>query len=85
MLHHSRLQRRMRLQPGDPALHLILHAVVVAAIRFVPMDGTQSAGWISQVTKASRDFVVLNAPGDLCVSSIEALIIVAYDEVSTRI
>lgn len=85
MLHQSRLQRRMRIQPDDPALRVILHALVVAAIRFVGMDSSHSADWISQVTKASRDFVVLNAPGDLCVSSIEALIIVAYNEVSTRI
>jgi hypothetical protein len=62
---------------------IVLHAMVVASTRFVNADsyGLADEEVLSMVQR-SRSTVVLNAMDDLSVENLQALVIVAFDDVS---
>lgn len=64
------------------SLEVILHAMVVAALRFVKTDGSMSLSSILHSATQSRKWVVLHAMDILYVENLLALIIVAFDDVS---
>lgn len=85
MIHQNKFEERMKSRPGDEALDVVLHAIVVAAIRFVTADYLDNADHIVQITKTSRDYVILHAMDTLCVENLQALTIVAFDDVRASI
>lgn len=65
------------------SLVVILHAIVVAAIRFQCSDNNSiSESEAESRAKRSRSIVVLTAMDNLSVENLQALIIIAFDDVS---
>jgi len=65
------------------SLVVILHAMVVAAIRYgYSDDSITSQAEAESRGKTSRSIVVLTAMDDLSVENLQALIIIAFDDVS---
>lgn len=61
---------------------IVIHAIVVAAIRFAhPETHGLSATDVESQTRKSRSIVVLNAMDSLSVENLQALIIIAFDDV----
>jgi hypothetical protein len=83
ILHETRFRSRMLDPDQRPLLVVIIHAMVVAAIRFArPEAHGLSAADVEAKAKRSRSIVVLNAMDSLSVENLQALIIIAFDDVS---
>ena len=82
MLHDSQFRHRLR-DPDDFArLLVILHAMVVAALRFVDVDRSSlSLHEVDRQVDKSRKIVLLNAMDQLSVENLQALIIIAFNDV----
>jgi hypothetical protein len=81
IFHETRFRRRVHEKL--PQLIVVLHAMVVSALRFVDcMAHNLSAAQVEKMANRSRNFVILNAMGNLSVESLQALIIVAFTDVS---
>lgn len=82
VLHETRFRARLHDAEQLPTLVVIIHAMVVAAIR---LSRPQTHGLSSQETETrvqrSRSIVVLNAMDNLSVENLQALIIIAFDDV----
>jgi hypothetical protein len=84
ILHEVRFRSRIAQNPAREACGIILHAILVAALRFVDLEGLIGPGPVLQDEVArSRDYVVLNAMADLRLENLQALIIVAFTDVSS--
>lgn len=81
MLHEINLRRKISQQVYRPDLEVILHAMIVAALRFAAADTIVSDDRIIKLTKNSRDWVVLNSMNFLSVENLQALTIIAFDDV----
>ncbi|KAL2861956.1 hypothetical protein BJX68DRAFT_273974 [Aspergillus pseudodeflectus] len=82
ILHEVRFRSRIAHNPEREACGIILHAILVAALRFVDLKGLIGLGPIPQDEVArSRDYVVLNAMADLRLENLQALIIVAFTDI----
>jgi hypothetical protein len=57
---------------------------VVAGLRFVDSDIKLDAKDITQLTQTSREWVILNAINGLSVENLQALTIIAFDDVSLQ-
>jgi hypothetical protein len=84
IFHETRFRRRVH--DKLPQLIVVLHAMVVSALRFVDcMEHNLSAAQVEKMANRSRNFVILNAMGNLSVESLQALIIVAFTDVSLAV
>lgn len=82
ILHETQFRRRVQDPAQLPQLVLILHAMVVAALRFVEISDTRlSAQNVEKQMTLSRRFVVLNSMDSLSVENLQALIIIAFNDV----
>ncbi|KFY43782.1 hypothetical protein V495_03777 [Pseudogymnoascus sp. VKM F-4514 (FW-929)] len=82
MLHQATLRQRLAEQVYDEGLELILHAMVAAAVRFaIRPDTSESLKHTSKLTKRSRDWVLLYAFRSLSVENLQALSILAFDDI----
>lgn len=88
ILHETQFRRRMHDPEELPSLVVILHAMVTAALRFVAVDAAApaptslSASEVEKLTRQSRNFVMLTALEHLSVENLQALIILAFNDVS---
>jgi hypothetical protein len=82
MVHEAKFRDGLSNHAERQKLEVIIQAMVVAALKFVDIGTTFQLEDLLQVTKASRDWVVLNAMDNLCVESLQALTIIAFDDVS---
>ncbi|KAJ0373567.1 hypothetical protein COL922a_014268, partial [Colletotrichum nupharicola] len=81
ILHEVRFRSRIAHNPAREACGIILHAILVAALRFVDLEGLIGPGPVLQDEVArSRHYVVLNAMADLRLENLQALIIVAFTD-----
>jgi hypothetical protein len=83
IIHETQFRRRVHNPEELPHLVVILHAIVTAAIRFVDPSVAMSADEVEKVTRQSRNFVTLTAMEKLSVENLQALIILAFNDVST--
>ncbi|KAJ5103523.1 fungal-specific transcription factor domain-containing protein [Penicillium argentinense] len=82
IIHETRFRRRMHDPDQRSSLVVILHAIVVAAIRFeCPGNFEISVTEIDSIVKRSRSIVVLTAMDNLSVENLQALIIIAFDDI----
>ena len=82
MLHETNFRQQLAEQVYDEHLEVILHAMVVAAVRLVIRPDTPASfKRTSKLTKRSRDWVLLYAFGSLSVENLQALLIIAFDDV----
>ncbi|KAF4463470.1 C6 transcription factor [Fusarium albosuccineum] len=83
ILHETRFRSRFYNHEQLPPLTVLLHAIVVAAIRFVDPDNHQlSAQQVELWMSRSRSIVVLSAMDGLSVENLQALSIVAFNDAS---
>jgi hypothetical protein len=82
MLHEASFRQRLSDEEHESKLEVILHAMVVAALRFVDTDITIQESYMLQLAKQSRDWVMLNGMNSLSVENLQGLTIVAFDDVS---
>lgn len=86
MIHETNFRQQLEEQVYDEHLEVILHAMVVAAVRLVIRPDTPSSlRRTSKLTKRSRDWVLLYAFGSLSVENLQALLIIAFDDVCLQI
>lgn len=83
IIHETRFRRRMHDPDQRGSLVVILHAIVVAAIRF-RSSSNSIASQVETESRArrSRSIVVLTAMDNLSVENLQALTIIAFDDVS---
>lgn len=85
ILHETRFRERMRDPEQLPSLLVVLHAMVVSAIRFAhPEVYGLSMDDVEATVRRSRSIVVLNAMDSLAVENLQALIMVAFTDVSAK-
>ncbi|KAH6891519.1 fungal-specific transcription factor domain-containing protein [Thelonectria olida] len=82
ILHETRFRARINDSEQRPSLVVILHAIVVAALRFIQPE---AHGLVSHnleaLAKKSRSVVILTAMDGLSVENLQALIIIAFDDI----
>ncbi|OLN92832.1 putative transcriptional regulatory protein C530.05-like protein 11 [Colletotrichum chlorophyti] len=84
ILHETQFRRRVHDPEQLPRLVVVLHAMVVAALRFVDNPETRlSAQEVERRMLRSRNIVVLNAMDHLSVENLQALVILAFNDVSS--
>ncbi|CAI7610453.1 unnamed protein product [Penicillium pancosmium] len=82
IIHETRFRRRMHDPDQRGSLVVILHAILVAAIRFkCSSSSTASQGDAESRARRSRSIVVLTAMDSLSVENLQALIIIAFDDI----
>ncbi|KAJ5949987.1 fungal-specific transcription factor domain-containing protein [Penicillium verhagenii] len=82
ILHETRFRSRMLDPDQRPSLIVIVHAMVVAAIRFArPEAHGLSSADVEAKAQRSRSIVVLNAMDSLSVENLQALTIIAFDDI----
>lgn len=81
MIHQGEFRQHLITSSNESTIEVILHAMVVAAIRLFKIGSFRHEDPIVRVVKNSRNFVILNALNSLCVENLQALIIVAFDDV----
>lgn len=81
MLHEINLRRQISQEIHRPELEVILHAIIAAALRFVTTDVSVSDDHKIKLAKKAREWVVLNAMNSLSVENLQALTIIAFDDV----
>lgn len=85
ILHETRFRSRFYSNQQLPQLTVLLHAMVVAAIRFVDTDNQQLSVQETELwMKRCRSIVVLSAMDQLSVENLQALSIIAFSDVSSR-
>jgi hypothetical protein len=85
MLHEIRFRQTLSEQVYSANIEVILHAMVVSAVRFVRCSDTlPNHSHIPQWTKSSREWVMLNALNSLSVENLQALSIIAFDDVGAQ-
>ncbi|KAF9876919.1 hypothetical protein CkaCkLH20_05765 [Colletotrichum karsti] len=82
ILHETQFRRRVHDPEQLPRLVVVLHAMVVAALRFVDNPETRlPAHEVERRTSKSRNVVILNAMDHLSVENLQALIIIAFNDI----
>lgn len=83
ILHETRFRARVHDPEQRTRLVIVIHAIIVAAIRFAhPEAHGLSTTDVESQTRKSRSIVVLNAMDSLSVEHLQALTIIAFDDVS---
>ncbi|EFQ31875.1 uncharacterized protein GLRG_07019 [Colletotrichum graminicola M1.001] len=81
ILHETVFRRRVHDPEQLPVLVVVLHAMVVTALRYVDNPETRpSAQEIGRRAMRSRNIVILNAMNQLSVDNLQALIILAFND-----
>ncbi|KAF5988010.1 C6 transcription factor [Fusarium bulbicola] len=81
ILHETRFRSRFYSHEQLPCLTVLLHAIVVAAIRFVDTEnGRRSEKEIETWTSRSRSIVLLSAMDGMSVENLQALSIIAFTD-----
>jgi hypothetical protein len=84
ILHETQFRRRIHDPDQIPKLVVILHAMVASAIRYVDKTNNPlSAEEMQRRAQRSRNIVILTAMDHLSVENLQALIIVAFNDVSS--
>lgn len=84
ILHETQFRRRVHDPEQLPRLVVVLHAMVVAALRYVDSPETRpSAQEVERRALRSRNIVILNAMDQLSVENLQALVILAFNDVRT--
>ena len=84
ILHETEFRRRVHNKDELPSLVVILHAMVVVAARFVDQEKQPGlAGDLDHLCSRARNAVLLTAMDRLSVENLQALIIIAFDDVSS--
>ncbi|KAI3546309.1 hypothetical protein CSPX01_04388 [Colletotrichum filicis] len=82
ILHETQFRRRVHDPEQLPRLVVVLHAMVVAALRFVDNSEIRlSALEVERRTSRSRNIVILNAMDHLSVENLQALVILAFNDI----
>ncbi|KAJ5287418.1 hypothetical protein N7478_003104 [Penicillium angulare] len=82
IIHETRFRSRMHDPEQRLQLVIIIHAMVVAAIRYAhPEAHGISAADVELKARRSRNIVVLNAMDSLSVENLQALTIIAFDDI----
>lgn len=82
ILHETQFRRRIHDPEELPKLVVVLHAMVVAALRYVESSESRlTADDVERTAKQSRNFVTLSAMDCLSVENLQALIILAFNDV----
>lgn len=83
LFHETRFRERIHDPRKLSELVVVLHAVVVAAARYVdPTDSPLSPESVEVLIKKSRNVVLLNAMDSLTIENLQALVILAFSDVS---
>ncbi|KAF6810161.1 fungal specific transcription factor [Colletotrichum musicola] len=81
LLQEARFRRRLRKEERGK-LSVILHAMIVAALRFVKKDGQLlSPGLLEEEVGRARGFVILTSMTGLTVEHLQALSILAFTDI----
>ncbi|KAF9770880.1 hypothetical protein IL306_011509 [Fusarium sp. DS 682] len=81
ILHETRFRSRFYNHEQLPCLTVLLHAIVVAAIRFVDTDNQKlSETELETWTTRSRSIVLLSAMDGMSVENLQALSIIAFTD-----
>ncbi|RSM14887.1 hypothetical protein CEP52_001101 [Fusarium oligoseptatum] len=84
VLHETRFRSRFYNHEQLPPLAVLLHAIVVAAIRFVDCDSHQLSAQEVEIWMArSRSIVILSAMDGLSVENLQALSIIAFSDMGS--
>ncbi|KAJ5812054.1 hypothetical protein N7474_008355 [Penicillium riverlandense] len=84
IFHEKRFRQRMENPDDNPALEVVLHAMVVALLRHVyPRELIVDLGDIESICERSRKIVVLTAMDDLHVENLQALIIICFEDIGS--
>lgn len=82
ILHEASFRRRLAEPHNFDALRVVLHAMVLAASRYIADEDTATTAFSTpQQRVMARDWVVSQAMKHLTVESLQALIIVAFNDV----
>ncbi len=82
MIHEANFREHLRTDYGRQRMSVVLHAMTVAALRFVQKDGKSlPAAYVAAETARSRRLVTLTAVDGLSLENLQALAIVAYADV----
>ena len=80
ILHETRFRKQLNDPEQRSHLVVILHAMVVATMRFLEEDGI-TLDEVTHRCNRSRNIVVLTAMDNLSVENLQALTIIAFDDV----
>ncbi|KAF9880719.1 hypothetical protein CkaCkLH20_01761 [Colletotrichum karsti] len=84
ILHEARFRRRLAGPNGFEALKVVLHSMVLAAARYVSDEEAAAAAFGSCQHRVNvRDWVVSQAMKHLTVESLQALIIVSFNDIGS--
>ncbi|KAG4439697.1 hypothetical protein IFR05_004834 [Cadophora sp. M221] len=81
MIHENSFRKQFAEQVQQTNLEVILHAMIVAALRFASNNGKIRNESALETTRTSRDWVILNATKSLSVENLQALTIVAFNDI----
>lgn len=82
ILHETRFRARIHDPEQRPCLVVVLHAIVVAALRFIQPEAHGLASLnLKAMAAKSRSIVLLTAMDGLSVENLQALIIIVFDDV----
>ena len=80
MIHQGRFRQRLKSPDENEKLFVVLHAMTIAASKFLP-DAVVGAGHLVR----TRTWIVSTALEDILVESLQALIILAFTDVSRKV
>ncbi|KAG9258468.1 fungal-specific transcription factor domain-containing protein [Emericellopsis atlantica] len=82
ILHETNFRQRVQNHDELPQLVVVLHAMVIAALRFVESPNLRlSATEVERICARSRRLVLLTCMDGLSVENLQALIIVAFEDI----
>lgn len=83
MLHEGRFRQRMKNPSERAQLAIILHAMVIAVLRFIDFtDSESNIQDVDIICEKSRKIVILTGMDNLSVENLQALIILCFNDVS---
>lgn len=83
ILHETKLRARLSASNYTSQVTILIHAVIVAAVRLVDDETLQSRpDYVEQLISDSRDKVLLMGMDGLSVENLQALSIIAFSDVS---
>lgn len=84
MLHEGRFRQRMKNPSERAQLAIILHAMVIAVLRFIDFtDSESNIQDVDIICEKSRKIVILTGMDNLSVENLQALIILCFNDIGT--
>lgn len=82
MIHEGRFRRRLADPDDHPRLHVILHSMILVASRYIEDVDSAVALTVSREKQEQvRDWIIAQAMRDLSVENLQALTMVAFNDV----